>query len=186
MTKSCSQQPTTQPTRAQVQRSIEQWAEEFGSSATHALTLTFDGGQIDRLTRHSASIHGANDPRMVAWYSASMRRFRQLLDKRLHGNKSARYGNQLLLVPVLEGLRDGQNPHYHCLLGVTPDRIAAVEAAVRECWAKVDFAGRHNTIDRIYDQGFHRYATKHANSLDHINVDWGNVVKPAWSRATAE
>lgn len=174
------------PTYLEIHSVIEQWALQASRHATHALTLTFDGGSIARYIKRSATIQEANDPRMIERYRNSMRWFRALLNKRLYGNKSQRLGEQILLIPVIEGLAPGQNPHYHCLLGVKHDRFRVVEQAVSDCWSRVDFAGKHNTTVQIYDQGYSRYITKHAKALDKDSVDWLNVSMPIWSRPTAE
>lgn len=176
------------PTPTQIRDAHEQWAIENSVHATHFLTLTFDGGSIAGYIARIPGINEANHPKMIERYMKSMRRFRMLLNKRLYGNKSRRFGEQLLLIPFLEGISAGRNPHFHCLLGVTPDRYTAVTQAVLDCWARVDFAGIENTIDLIYDQGCAIYCTKEATSLDpdRPSIDWINISKPVWSRSTAE
>ena len=173
------------PTEEQIRAVNEQWVEQAAVLATHALTLTFDGGKIDGYIKKCSSIHTANDPKMVERYLRSMARFRALLDKRLYGHLSERKGAQMLFIPVIEGLGPGQNPHYHCLLGVSANRFDKVEAAVRDCWEKVPFAGKRIEIAKTYDQGFSGYSTKNARSLDKESVDWMSISLPSWSRSTA-
>jgi len=156
---------TLKPTSAQIRDAHEQWIVQASLLATHALTLTFDGGKIKDYLENSPSIHAANDPRMIEKYKKSMHWFRIELSKRLYGRRNTRRCEKLLLIPVLEGLHSGKNPHYHCLLGVSATRFDDIRDIVLNCWDRAYFSGKHNTVDSIYDQGFSRYSSKDASDL---------------------
>lgn len=179
-----SQKPSIQAQQHRAQ--IEQWLYEKHDIATHALTLTFDPKKIWAYYSVGDRPSTLQDASVVTRYQRSMRAFRHKLDAKLYGNKSRRFGEQLLLIPVLEGMQFGSVPHYHCVLGVTPDRFAVVDDVVRDCWSKVAFCGHQVNVERYRDRGFLDYISKEALFLDRPNVDWMNVLVPMRSTSSAD
>lgn len=118
-----------------------------------------------------------SDP-LVELYKANMRTFKWRLAKRLYGNAYQRHGRPLVWIPVLEGLRFGQKPHYHCMLGVSEDRFPDLEQRIQAIWADMPFGGDRVSVERYRDQGWISYSTKSVMSLDLSGIDWDNVLVP--------
>jgi hypothetical protein len=160
----------------------EAWVMAHEHLITHALTLTFD---IDRLWRflHKGNVaKSLNHPEVIELLQGSMRYFKWKLDKALYGNRRGK----LFFVPILEGLKDGQKPHYHCLLGVSEDRFNVIESTVKAMWADAPFGGHQVVVKPYRDHGWVGYSTKNALFVNRESIDWMNILLPACSPSTAE
>lgn len=160
----------------------EAWAMTHAHLITHALTLTFDINHLWNALRKGNITKPLNHPDILELLHGSMRYFKWKLDKSLYGN---RRGN-VLFVPVLEGLNDGQKPHYHCLLGVGEDRFDVVESKVKTIWADSPFGGHQVIVKPYRDHGWVGYTTKNALFANRESIDWMNVLLPTCSPSTAE
>ena len=150
----------------------EAWAMKHEHLITHALTLTFDINISKTL----------NHPDVIELLHLSMRYFKWNLDKSLNGN---RRGN-LLLIPILEGLNDGQKPHYHCHLGVREDRFEVVEPKAKTIWADTPFGGHQAVVKPYRDHGWVGYSTKNTLFTNRESIDWMNVLLPTCSPSIVE
>jgi hypothetical protein len=154
------------------------WMLEHEHLITHALTLTFSPDKITAYTRafsRSVSIH---DKEMVERYQDSLRLFVRLLDTSLFGNASKRYGDKMLFVPVLEGLNQGQVPHFHCSVGIPTDRAEVFESKVKEAWSKAPFSGFQIKVEPYRDAGWLGYSVKESKFPNRLSIDWSNIRVP--------
>lgn len=161
-----------------VRDATEDWLSQFDGDLTHFVALTFDAKKIDSLINSNPRYSSRRDDELVDMYSRSMRHFLKRLQRKLYGNMACDGRSPLLVVPVLEGLREIEVPHYHCYFGVSAERHAVLECVVRDCWSKVQFAGQQIHVQGYRDRGCLNYGAKQATSLHRRNVDWLNVVKP--------
>jgi hypothetical protein len=159
----------------------EEWLMTHEQFATHALTLTFDVTRLWRALNKTGTPTALHQPEVVAVLHDSMRQFKWKLKKSLYGNLNGK----ILFVPVLEGLRSGQNPHYHCLLGVDPTRFDVVEAKVKAAWTEVPFGGQQIVVDAYRDCGWVSYTTKNAIFANRESINWMNVLLPTQSQSSA-
>lgn len=157
---------------------IQGWLSQFDGNLTHFVTLTFDAKKIDALINSSPRYGSRQDDDLVDMYARSMRHFLNRLQRKLYGNSASRGQSPLLFIPVLEGMRGGEVPHYHCYLNVTADRNEVLSGVIRDCWSKIQFAGQQFNIQDYRDHGCLNYGAKQATSLHRKNVDWLNVIKP--------
>jgi hypothetical protein len=160
----------------------EAWAMTHEHSITHALTLTFDINHLWNTLRKVNITKPLNHPDVLDLLHGSMRYFKWKLEKSLYGN---RRGN-ILFIPILEGLKDGQKPHYHCLLGVSEDRFDVVESKVKANWADAPFGGHQVVVKPYRDHGWVGYSTKNTLFENRESIDWMNVLLPTCSPSTAE
>ena len=162
--------------------SHEAWAMTHESHITHALTLTFNIRHLQNTLRKANITKPLNHPDVLELLHGSMRYFKWKLDKSLYGS---RRGN-ILFIPVLEGVRDGEKPHYHCLLGISEDRFESLELKVKDIWADSPFGGHQIVVKPYRDHGWVGYTTKNALFINRENIDWMNVLLPTCSPSTAE
>jgi hypothetical protein len=160
----------------------EAWAMKHEHLITHALTLTFDINHLWRVLHKGNISKTLNHPDVIELLHLSMRYFKWNLDKSLNGN---RRGN-LLLIPILEGLNDGQKPHYHCHLGVREDRFEVVEPKVKTIWADTPFGGHQAVVKPYRDHGWVGYSTKNTLFTNRESIDWMNVLLPTCSPSIVE
>lgn len=160
----------------------EAWAMTHEHHITHAVTLTFDIHRLWRALHKGEISKSLHHPDVLELLHGSMRYFKMKLDKSLYGNRRGR----LFFVPILEGLNDGQKPHYHCLLGVSEDRFDVVESKVKAMWADAPFGGHQVVVKPYRDHGWVGYTTKNALFANRENIDWMNVLLPTCSPLTAE
>ena len=158
------------------------WVMTHESLFTHALTLTFDINHLWNSLRKANISKPLNHPEVIDLLHGSMRYFKWKLDKSLYGNRRGR----ILFVPVLEGLKTGQKPHYHCLLGVSTDRFDVVESKVKEIWSDSPFGGHQVVVKPYRDHGWVGYSTKNTLFINRESIDWMNVLLPTCSPLTAE
>lgn len=155
-----------------------QWMLTYAHLFTHAVTLTFDPKKIDAYTGVFNRSLTRNHPEMVERYQDSMRLFANALDSSLFGNMRKRSGSPLLFVPVIEGLNDGQIPHFHCSVGIPESRFAAFEMKVMDAWKDVPFSGFSILVEPYRDEGWLNYSTKTSKFLTRESIDWMNVRVP--------
>jgi hypothetical protein len=160
----------------------EGWAMKHQHLITHALTLTFDINHLWRVLHKGNIAKTLNHPDVLELFHGSMRYFKWKLDKSLYGN---RRGN-VLFIPILEGLNDGQKPHYHCHLGVSEDRVEVVESKVKAIWADAPFGGHQVVVKPYRDHGWVGYSTKNTLFANRESIDWMNVLLPTCSPSIAE
>lgn len=170
----------------EVRRQIDAWLDQYDGEFTHFVTLTLDAKRIDAYINGCHTKRDRNDPKMVAMYQRSMRHFLSRLQKSLYGNLARHGRSPLLFVPIIEGLKHGEVPHFHCFAHVTSDRHERLEQIIKDCWMKVQFAGFEVKTLKYRDRGALRYGAKDALSLHRENVDWLNVQMPKRSHSPAE
>lgn len=155
------------------------WVDRYAQHFTHALTLTYDERHIMRLenSRKSRGVLSAED--VLSLRRKSFGLFGKYLSSSLFGNSFSRSGEKLLLIGCLEGLRAGEHPHYHCVLGVPKDRFDALEHKVTNAWKQVPFSGKEVKLVPLYSNGWTSYSLKNARYIDRENIDWDNVRIPA-------
>ena len=158
------------------------WAMKYEHLITHAVTLTFDVQRLWRTLQKWNCAKTLNHPEVLELLHGSMRSFKWKLDKSLYGNKRGR----LFFVPILEGLRYGEKPHYHCLLGVDEDRSEVVESKIKSIWQDCPFGGRQVVVKPYRDCGWVGYTTKNALFVNRESIDWMNVLLPTQSPVIAE
>ena len=145
---------------------------------THAVTLTFDPKKIDAYTAAFSRSLTRNHADMVERYKDSVGRFAHLLDRSLFGNMSQRKGSPLLFVPVIEGLNNGQVPHFHCSVGIPDNRFDVFEEKVMGAWQRVPFSGFAVKVVPYRDEGWLTYSTKGSKYANRESIDWLNVRIP--------
>lgn len=171
----------------EVRSQIDAWVDQFASEVTHFVTLTFDPKLIDAYISRSNRQLTRSSPELVGLYKRSMKHFLARLQKSLYGSSAMRYGSRMLFIGVHEGLKSGEVPHYHCLVGVSRDRAMHIsDNTLRGMWRKVQFGGIQVNAQAYQDRGCLRYTTKGALLLDRENVDWENVLLPRRSSFPAE
>lgn len=156
-----------------------EWLLQHEGQVTHAVTLTFDPKKISAFTSEFSRSVSINHKEMIERYQDSLRHFINKLDKALYGNSSKRHGNRMLFVPVIEGLNNGEVPHYHCSVGISKDRADVFEDKVKICWAQVPFAGFQIKVEPYRDAGWLSYSTKGCKFINRPSIDWLNVRIPS-------
>ena len=167
----------TKERRQRFRREIYNYLVQYSDLITHAVTLTFDGSKLNALKRKSDWAHGEN---YEALLQRSFKHFVTRLNRQVYGNAAQRYGKTLLILPVIEGLKRGECPHYHCAIG-GPDRLDAAEfeQMVTQSWKHVAFAGQQVDVQAYRDKGWMSYISEDAVYLNRISVDWSNVQLPS-------
>ena len=162
--------------RDKFRTAIYRYLLQYDDLLTHAVTLTFDGDQLNRFRRKTPDI---DKETYEAVLQRSMRHFNNRLNRSVYGNAAQRNGKTLLMLPVMEGMQRNQNPHYHCAIAA-PTRIADAELKkmVRECWDSVAFAGQQIDVQPYRSKEWLSYISKAAVYLDRTSVDWSNVQLP--------
>jgi len=160
----------------------EAWVLRHEHLITHALTLTFDIKHLWRFLYKADISKTLNHPDVILLLHRSMSYFKMKLDKSLYGNRRGK----LLFVPILEGLKNSEKPHYHCLLGVNSDRFEVVELKIKSIWSDVQFSGHQIVVKPYRDHGWVGYSAKNALFTNRENIDWMNVLLPTCSLSTAE
>lgn len=155
------------------------WLLEYEEQVTHAVTLTFDPKKVMAFTGKFNRSVAINDKEMVERYQESLRNFINRLNRALYGNSAHRSANRLLFVPVIEGLNNGEVPHYHCSVGISKDRAEVFEEKVKACWAQVPFAGFQIKVEPYRDAGWLSYSTKGSKFINRPSIDWLNVRIPS-------
>lgn len=169
-------QEIKQKQRDRFQREIYKYLAQYSDLMTHAVTLTFDGRKLNALKRKADWMHGEE---YEALLQRSFKHFATRLNRCVYGNATQRYGKTLLILPVVEGLKQGECPHYHCAIGV-PDRVgnAEFEKMVKHSWSNVAFAGHQIDVQPYRDKGWISYISEDAVFLNRMSVDWSNVQLP--------
>jgi hypothetical protein len=175
-TRSSSSFSSSIPEHERFREANSAWIAQYEPLFTHALTLTFNHTQMRRRIMSLDSSLVLNDDALVSIYKASMRMFKWRLARSLYGNAWKRYGKRFVFIPILEGLKGGQKPHYHCMLGVTEDRIEKVAEKVLSIWREVPFGGTRIDVKRYRDRGWIDYSTKNVLKMRGDGIDWDNVV----------
>lgn len=160
-------------------QSQQDWIDRYAQHFTHALTLTFDERHIMRLENSRKNQGVLSSEHVLSLRRKSFGLFGKYLSSSLFGNSCARYGERLLLIGCLEGLRAGEHPHYHCVLGVPKDRFDALQHKVTHAWKKAPFSGKEERLVPLYSNGWTSYSLKNARYIDRANIDWDNVRIPA-------
>jgi hypothetical protein len=155
------------------------WLLQYEGQVTHAVTLTLDPKKISAFTSQFSRSVSINDREMIERYQDSLRQFIDKLDKALFGNSSKRHGNRLLFVPVIEGLSNGEVPHFHCSVGIPADRAEVFEEQVKACWSRVPFSGFQIMVEPYRDAGWLSYSTKGSKFINRPSIDWLNVRIPS-------
>jgi hypothetical protein len=145
---------------------------------THAVTLTLDPKKIDAYTAAFSRSLTRNHSEMIERYKDSVGLFAHLLDRSLFGNMSQRKGSPLLFVPVIEGLNNGQVPHFHCSVGIPENRFDVFEQKVLDAWHRVPFSGFSVKVVPYRDEGWLTYSTKGSKFPNRESIDWLNVRIP--------
>jgi len=170
---------------SQNQRRIEkfnnshyEWLMQYEPQFTHAITLTFNPQRIRYISNKFSNSQMITKTELLELQKKSIHCFANRLNKLLFGNTTARHGNKLLLVPVIEGLFDGAKVHYHCAIGIPPDRFQVLEAKVRDAWRHAPLSGNQVDVQPYRNRGWLGYMNKQAKYINRECVDWGNVLIP--------
>lgn len=155
-----------------------QWLLAHEHLITHAVTLTFDPKKIDAYTAAFSRSLTRNHPEMIKRYQHSIKLFANILDRSLYGNMGQRMGSPLVFVPVIEGLNNGQNPHFHCSVGITENRFDVLEEKVLNAWRKVPFSGHAVKVVPYRDKGWLDYSNKGSKFPNRESIDWMNIHIP--------
>lgn len=161
-----------------------QWLLAYRGTATHAVTLTFDPKKIFSFIKRNQMNFALNDDYLIECYQSEMRYFSTLLKRSLYGKSIERYGERLLLIPVLEGLESGNVPHYHCTIGVDSGRINAATDQIITCWTQTRFCGYHHDVKPFRDEGWFDYITKRCTTPEVDVIDWMNICVPTSPQLT--
>ena len=155
-----------------------QWMLAHEHLITHAVTLTFDPKKIDAYTAAFSRSLNRNHPEMIERYKNSVGKFAHYLDRSLYGNRGQRMGSPLLFVPVIEGVNNGQIPHFHCSVGITENRFDVFEEKVLNAWQQMPFSGHAVKVVPYRDEGWLTYSTKGSKYPNRESIDWLNVRIP--------
>jgi len=161
-----------------LQQALNQWLAMHHGALTHAATFTFNERRVWRFIEASAQFVTPHDEGMIALLRKTMRLFQRRLERSLYGNAAKRYGQRLLFIPMLEGLRCGEFPHYHAALGVDEARAASLLSNIKRAWTSLPFAGHHIELAPYRDQGWLSYSTKAAYRVNQHSIDWESVSVP--------
>jgi hypothetical protein len=159
------------------------WMLNHKDLATHAVTLTHDPSKIQSYLNKYNMKMDFNHPYLIKKYKNEMRYFGQLLGKCLFGKSAQRYGEKLLLIPVLEGIENNAFPHYHCTIGIDAKRLDVANDKIFSCWQQTRFSGYHNEVKPYRDEGWLSYNTKRCMFPGKEVIDWENVLLPASSQS---
>ena len=155
-----------------------EWLMRFESQFTHAVTLTFNPQRIRHISNKLSNSQILSRNELLELQKKSVHYFANRLNRSLFGNSTARHGNRLLLVPVIEGLFDGAKVHYHCAIGIPQDRFQAIEAKVRDAWRHAPLSGSQVDVQPYRSRGWLGYMNKQAKYINRECVDWDNVLIP--------
>lgn len=158
------------------------WLMTHDSQFTHAITLTFNSAMIKNFINKASPFKVIAKADLLGLQKKSFRCFANRLNKSLFGNSTARHGNRLLLVPILEGVSGDRKVHYHCALGVPHDRFEAIEMKVRDAWKHAPFSGNQVDIKPYRNSGWLSYISKQAKYVNRECIDWDNVRIPCTSQ----
>jgi len=153
----------------------------YDSQFTHAITLTFNSRLIANFINKNAPFKVIAKMDLLELQKRSFRCFANRLNKSLFGNTTARHGNKLLLVPILEGLHGDNKVHYHCALGVPPDRFESIEMKIKGAWKHAPFSGNQVDVQPYRNSGWLGYINKQAKYINRECIDWNNVHIPCAS-----
>jgi hypothetical protein len=169
-------QQINQKQRDRFRRDMYNYLAQYSELMTHAVTLTFNGSKLEALKRKADWMQGEAYERLL---QRSFKHFATRLNRHVYGNSTQRHGKTLLILPVIEGLKKDECPHYHCAIGA-PDRVGHAEFArmVKDSWSKVAFAGHQIDVQPYRDKGWCSYISEDAVFLNRLSVDWDNVQLP--------
>jgi hypothetical protein len=160
-----------------------QWMLTHKDLATHAVTLTFDPTKIQLFLDKNKMEMKLNHPYLIQKYKLEMKHFGHVLRRSLFGKSAERFGERLLLIPCLEGMEEGKNPHYHCTIGVDASRMEVATSKILESWTQTRFCGHHNEVKLYRDEGWLGYNTKRCMFPKKEVIDWENVLVPSSSQS---
>ena len=148
-----STRPSVNPIRA----ATREWAEQFGDRYQFAVTLTL------KPYRNAFGTHGLPFRQQltptIAWQTFA--KFQHNLNRQIFRNAARRYGNTLLLMPMLEGERSQKLLHFHCAIGDVPDWVTAPRFGkhVSAAWRHTEFGNEQIDV-QPYRVGWLGYMTK--------------------------
>ena len=110
--------------------------------------------------------------------SKNFRYFLNILNKKLFGNRSSRYGLKVDVFPIIEQ-SDTKHLHYHIIIDCPPNqKTNNYEILIRECWSKTDWGDVQMCIKTFADIGWVSYITKTRDKYSVAeSIDWNNVYK---------
>lgn len=161
-----------------------EWLMVYEDQFTHAITLTFNPKRINYMLNKNRDDKFITKNELLDLQKKSFNCFANRLNKSLFGNASIRYGNKLLLIPILEGLMGDCRVHYHCVLGVPADRFNVIEEKVKNAWFHAPLTGSEVMVKAYRNSGWLAYSTKQAKFMNRECIDWGNVRFPSMQGAS--
>ena len=103
--------------------------------------------------------------------SQNLRYFLNILNKKVFGNQTKRFGKRVETIPVLEKSKMDRY-HYHlCMRKPDPLSLIKFEHSIRECWLKTRWGYNEIHIHRQIDNGWVDYITKSDD------IDWNNFYR---------
>lgn len=163
-----------------VRQEHEAWLQEYSSSVTHAVTLTFNKAPIRAYLNQFKYPLTMNSPEMLDLYSEALRRFGRAINRVLFGNAAQRYGKTILMIPVFEGLQKDKSPHIHLAIGVPRGRLIGFQDKVAAAWSTATPLAGYPYTEIVYDKfGWtSHYISKQSVFTDRQSIDWQSVMLP--------
>jgi len=153
-----------------------EWLMRFEPHYTHFVTLTFHPSKINAL-KNEIVTNGCNDRyTLLELQKKSFRCFLNRLRKNLYGCSWSKHEQNILCIPIIEGLHQSGKVHYHCLFGIELDRHSNFKNAVETAWNKAPLSGHQIDVQNYNNIGAVSYITKQTKYLNRESIDWGNVL----------
>lgn len=135
---------------------------------------------IDLTMKKSIKYYNNNGSmrKKISKYEAynNFRHFLNILNKKIFGNASIRYGKSLVVFAVLEGTKN-KHLHYHAIIDVPLGKdIKDFKKMLRETWLETDWGDEQMKINFNINQGKLNYITKLKDKYSVADsIDWLNV-----------
>jgi hypothetical protein len=154
-----------------LQESVRSFIDFNDWSFPFAATLTLRQARYEFDERGSLVRVSLNDDRA----SRNFRHFINLLNSRVYGKRSKRFGRRVRAVPVLEGGWK-KRLHYHAVIECPrEDLVSIYPQLIEQCWQKTDWGYDQVHVTADPDAGWLRYMTKLRSKPDFgSSIDWMN------------
>jgi hypothetical protein len=148
----------------------DEWMMKFEPLYTHFVTLTFHPQRINSLKNN------LERDSLLKLQKKSFRCFLNRLRKNLYGCSWSKHEQNILCIPVLEGLFNDGKVHYHCLFGIEQSRHETFARCVKDAWSKSPLSGQQIDVTAYRNSGAIGYMTKQTKYINRESVDWDNVL----------
>jgi len=141
----------------------DRWKHRFGVTLTLKQKVWINGDK----GRHGVTLTPEDASR-------NLRHFLNVMNKRVYGSSSRRFGNRLPVIAILEG-GGTERLHYHLIMDCPEDKLVEVfPSMVAEIWRSTSWGYDQVRVEPC-DEGWVSYITKLRDKPDFgLSIDWMN------------